>query len=71
MVKSLHFETKKCQKNSIEYAQPRSQALSSPERKTLVGSGHVAPRFWVVSNKIIEHVRLFLRKHNIFFSTLG
>ena len=35
--------------------QPRSQALPSPERKTLVGSvgsGHVAPRFWVVTNKI-------------------
>ena len=26
-------------------SQPRSQALSSPERKTLVGSGHVPPRF--------------------------
>ena len=25
--------------------QPRSEALSSPERKTLVGSGHVRPRF--------------------------
>ena len=32
--------------------QPRPQALSSPERKTLVGSGHMAPRFWVVTNKI-------------------
>ena len=32
--------------------QPRSQALPSPERKTLLGSGHVAPRFWVVTNKI-------------------
>ena len=31
--------------------QPRSQALSSLERKTLVGSGHVAPRLWVVTNK--------------------
>ena len=34
------------------HEQPRSQALPSPERKTLVGSGHVAPRFWVVTNKI-------------------
>ena len=25
--------------------QPRFQALSSPERKTLIGSGHVAPAF--------------------------
>ena len=33
-------------------AQPRSQALPSPERKTLVGSGHMAPRLWVVTNKI-------------------
>ena len=32
--------------------QPRSQAFPSPERKTLVWSGHVAPRFWVVTNKI-------------------
>ena len=32
--------------------QPRSQALSSPERKTLVGSGHVTPTFWVLTNKI-------------------
>ena len=32
--------------------QPRSQALPSPERNTLVGSSHVAPRFWVVTNKI-------------------
>ena len=32
--------------------QARSQALPSPERKTLVWSGHVAPRFWVVTNKI-------------------
>ena len=32
--------------------QPRSQALPSPERKTLVGSGHVTARFWVVTNKI-------------------
>ena len=31
--------------------QPRSQALSSLERKTLVGSGHVAPRLWVVTSK--------------------
>ena len=30
----------------------RTQVLSSPERKTLVGSGHMAPRFWVVTNKI-------------------
>ena len=32
--------------------QPHSQTLSSPERKTLVGSGHVAPIFLVVTNKI-------------------
>ena len=32
--------------------QPHSQTLSSPERKTLVGSGHVAPKFLVVTNKI-------------------
>ena len=37
---------------STSLTQPRSQVLSSPERKTLVGSGHVAPRFWVVTNKI-------------------
>ena len=29
----------------IILTQPRSQALSSPKRKTLVGSGHVPPRF--------------------------
>ena len=51
--------------------QPRSQALSSPERMTLVGSGHVPPRFQVVTNKIIEFVCLFWRKHNLFLSTLG
>ena len=32
--------------------QPHSQTLSSPERKTLIGSGHVAPKFLVVTNKI-------------------
>ena len=31
--------------------QPHSLALPSPERKTLVGSGHVVPRFWVLANK--------------------
>ena len=36
----------------LRYLQPRSQAPSSPERKTLVGSGHVAPTFWVLTNKI-------------------
>ena len=33
-------------------SQPQSQALHSPERKTLVGSVHVATIFWVVTNKI-------------------
>ena len=47
--------------------QPRSQAFSSPERKT----GHVPPRFWVVTNKIIERVRFFWRKPNFFLATLG
>ena len=44
---------------TMMHSQSRSQALSSPERKTLAVSGHVTPRFWVVTNKIIEHVRLF------------
>ena len=39
--------------------QPGSQALSSPESKTLVGSGHAALIFWVVTNKINVYVRSF------------
>ena len=37
--------------------QPLSQTLSPPERKTLVASGHVVPRFWHETNQI--NVRLF------------
>ena len=33
------------------HLQPRSQALFSPERKTLVGSGHVVTAFWVLANR--------------------
>ena len=29
--------------------QPRSQALPSCGGKTLVGAGHVAPRFWILN----------------------
>ena len=32
--------------------QPRFQVLSSPKRKTLVGSGQLPPRFRVLANKI-------------------
>ena len=32
-------------RNLVPRSQPCFQALSSPERKTLVGSGHVPPRF--------------------------
>ena len=31
--------------------QPRSQVLSPTRRETLVGSGHVSPRIWEVTNK--------------------
>ena len=31
--------------------QPRSQVLSPPRRETLVGSGHVSPRIWEITNK--------------------
>ena len=41
-----------CETLMISAWQPHSQALSSPERKTLVGSGHVLPTFWVLANKI-------------------
>ena len=36
----------------ISTDQPHSQALSFPKRKILVGSGHMAPTFWVLANKI-------------------
>ena len=39
--------------------QPRTQALFSLSRKTLVGSGHVATTFWVITNNIKVPVRLF------------
>ena len=31
--------------------QPRSQVLSPTRRETLVGSGHVSPRIWEITNK--------------------
>ena len=31
--------------------QPRSQVLSPTRRETLVGSGHVSPRIWDITNK--------------------
>ena len=42
MVSVLHKE--------LEY-QPHSQVLSPTRRETLVGSGHVAPRIWEITNK--------------------
>ena len=34
-------------------AQPRSQVLSPTRRETLVGSGHVSPRIWEITNKLL------------------
>ena len=31
--------------------QPRSQVLSPTRQETLVGSGHLSPRIWVITNK--------------------
>ena len=31
--------------------QPRSQVISPSRRETLVGSGHVSPRIWEITNK--------------------
>ena len=31
--------------------QPRSQVLSPTRRETVVGSGHVSPRIWEITNK--------------------
>ena len=39
------------------------QALSSPERKILIGFGHVAPRFRVLADKINMQARLFSWKY--------
>ena len=33
------------------YLQPRSQGLSPTRRETLVGSGHVSPKIWEITNK--------------------
>ena len=35
----------------LHSGQPRSQVLSPTRRKTLVGSGHVSPRIWEITNK--------------------
>ena len=49
----FHLRTGRSDRPERAKGQPHSQAIPSPERKTLVGSGHVAPRVWVVTNKII------------------
>ena len=37
--------------NLHDFYQPRSQVLSPTRRETLVGSGHVSPRIWEITNK--------------------
>ena len=44
-LRTLCMARKVCSATTLHWRQPRSQALSSPERKILVGSGHVAPTF--------------------------
>ena len=36
---------------SLPHRQPRSQDLSPTRRETLVGSGHVSPKIWEITNK--------------------
>ena len=55
---ALSFITKSISKKllikiliNIGIIQPRSQVLSPTRRETLVGSGHVSPRIWEITNK--------------------
>ena len=48
-IKNGGRQKQKC--NLGPLAQPRSQVLSPTRRETLVGSGHVSPRIWEITNK--------------------
>ena len=37
----------------LHWSQPRSQVLSPTRRETLVGSGHVSPRIWEITNELL------------------